>query len=71
MMVSPKIIIFTKLFCYYCIISSGIILICDGFNCELPEGCRLEMVYFRENIWYHEKGENKYLTIMCDVKDEH
>ena len=61
---------FTKLFCLYCILTSVFIRNCNTFNCHLPEGCRLEKIYFRGQIDFNEKGQTKYNMIVCDVKNE-
>lgn len=59
-----------RLFTYYCIFSSVFILNSNGFNCHLPQGCRLEKIYFRKDIFFNEKSASKTSTIICDVDNE-
>lgn len=58
------------LFFLFCIFSIALIRYCDGFNCYLPEGCRLEKVYHRQSLNFIEKGKSKFFAIVCDINSE-
>lgn len=61
--------LFTIFLCIFTL-SLSFIGNCNGFNCHLPNECRLEKVYRRKAIDFNERGALKYSTILCDVKNE-
>ena len=54
---------------FYCLLSNGI-LTENGFNCHLPDGCRLEKGYLQENLDTNEIGKRLKNMITCDINND-